>query len=123
MVSAQGVRFGTAIFVFEPFPVVLNLDELAGDVVGAFRSQEQGQLDLFFRRDATGEANLTCGLDFGFINIVSSAKNLVGHAGVRSAWEHGIDLHVVFPNFLGKAFHKSGDRSFSGGINGKAGSG
>ena len=114
VVSAERVSFGTAIFVLESFPVVLNLDELACDVVGAFRSQEQGQLDLFFRRHATGKANLTCRLDFGFIDIVSGAQDLVGHAGVRSAWKHGIDLHVVVPNFLGKAFHKSGDRGLTG---------
>src|SRR5665213_3971280 len=89
---------GASVLGFKSFPVVLNVDEFSGDVVGAFGGEKERQLDLLIRRNASGEADPLGGFYFGLPGIVSGVEDFIGRIGIGLPGENRIDLHVVIPH-------------------------
>ena len=65
--AAQRIRVRAAVFVLELLPVVLDVNQLSRDVVGTFRGEEQGELNLLIGRDAAGEPHM-----FGDLDLVGA---------------------------------------------------
>ena len=119
--SAQGKSVRSAILCFELFPVVLHVDELACDVVRALAGQEEGELELFFRRHTAREANLFGMPDFRRAGPFAGLEYFIRHAGIGLSGEKRVDLDVVVPNLFGQTLHKPYDCGFGGGIGRKIG--
>ena len=79
---AQSINLRVDVFRAELLPVVGDVYQFAADVIGLFRSQEEGQVNLLLGRDAAGLADFQRFL--GFPVVAGGGLGRVhGHAGVR----------------------------------------
>ncbi len=117
--APEGEDFGGDGGFGEFFPVVFDVEEFAGDVVGFLGGEEEGEVDLFLGFGAAGVADLFGVFDFLPTGILAGAEDFVGHGGVGTAGAHGVGLYVVVAEFLGDAFDEANQGGFGGGVGGE----
>ena len=100
--AAKGVELLVDLALFELAPFVVDMNDLATDVVGPFAGQEEGQLELLFWAGAAGHADLFGVLDFLPSGAITGGEDFVGHRGVGAAGGEAVDLHIVFGDFGGE---------------------
>jgi len=66
---AQGEQLRPHAVLLETPPIVVDVDQLAADVVGVFRGEEHRQLGLLFGGHAASDADL-----FGVLDLVNSIR-------------------------------------------------
>ena len=92
--------------VLQTLPVVVNVDQLAADMIRPVGCQKQSELGLFFRGSAAGDAHA-----LGFLEILRACpgtglNDLIRHTGIGVARLEGIHLHVVIAYFFGQCLNE-----------------